>query len=439
MAKYCGYCGAALPEHAKVCGMCGRPVSAPKEPAAPARQETATHPDAENRAETEHEAAANANEQAANRTGQAGKSRSRAAGRVFCALLALALVGSAAVFALKSFGDSDTPEKQTNAPAGGAGSETQQRQPVNAAPSSEGKEPGAPGSAWDGTVRTEQQNLGQEYTLSYRGCCRREDGGASGYTCFELVDGLSAPLGRVWADFNGDGIVDELELQLESDEIPEKERLEDGIPDGFGSLCLSFTVSLYDGDGNIRSDFGFGQELEIGCPSLFTVLCAGNRIALVYSEDGGSRFENDQFYPVPEQIEAHDDCLQVFTIDPGKADMLDALMAGRYIQYDRETDGIGTVTYDLWDAEQDDGSDMLYYGSPGQEEQESCSAINQRLIQLGIPLTLQPGSWQDRWSGGFRNTADEGAVLCRLSLTASPGKPIDEMTTGGELTIQIGQ
>ena len=82
---------------------------------------------------------------------------------------------------------------------------------------------------------------------------------------------------------------------------------------------------------------------------------------------------------------------------------------------------------------------MLYYGSPGPEEQESCSAINQRLIQLGIPLTLLSGSWQDRWSGGFRSTADDGAVLCNLSLTASPSKRIDGTTTGGDLTIQIGK
>ena len=77
MAKYCGYCGAALPEHAKVCGMCGRPVSASKGPAAPSRQETTTQPGTEsrmlecrspeNRVGAEQEAEAAASEQAANR------------------------------------------------------------------------------------------------------------------------------------------------------------------------------------------------------------------------------------------------------------------------------------------------------------------------------------------------------------------------------------
>lgn len=437
MAKYCGYCGAALPEHAKVCGMCGRPLVEPEGPAIPSNEGTAGQKSRENQRKSEQKK--KPNERDSNHVGHAGNPHSRTASKVVCALLALVLVGAAAVSALKSFGDSDTPEMQTNASAGESEYEKQQSQPVNADISSDGKKPGAPGSAWDGTVRTEQQNLGQEYTMAYRGCCRKEDGGASGYTCFERMDGLSAPLGRVWADFNDDGIVDELEVLLESGEVPERERQKDGIPDGFGSLCLSFMVSLYDESGNCQNDFGFSQELEIGSLSHFAVQYAGNQIALIYSEDGGSRFENDQFYPVPEQIETHDDCLQVFTINPDKADMSDILMASRYIQYDRETDGIGTVTYDLWETEQDDASDMLYYGEPGKEEQDSCSTINQRLGQLGILLTLQPGSWQDRWSGGFRSTADDGAVLCNLSLTASPSKRIDGTTTGGDLTVRIGK
>lgn len=41
--------------------------------------------------------------------------------------------------------------------------------------------------------------------------------------------------------------------------------------------------------------------------------------------------------------------------------------------------------------------------------------------------------------GGSRSTADDDAVLCSLSLTASPSKRIDELTTGGELTVQVGQ
>ena len=82
---------------------------------------------------------------------------------------------------------------------------------------------------------------------------------------------------------------------------------------------------------------------------------------------------------------------------------------------------------------------MLYYGEPGKEEQDSCSTINQRLGQLEIPLILQPGTWQDRWNGGFRSTASDDAVLCKLSLTASPSKRIDGTTTGGDLTVQIGK
>ena len=449
MAKYCGYCGAALPDHAKVCGMCGRPLVEAEGPATLSHQETAgqsspesqtsDHDSFENQAKARQETEAEPNEQASDPAGQAGKPRSRTASKAACALLALVLVGAAAVFALKSFGGAGTPEEQTDAPAGESKDETQQSQPVHAVSPSDGKEPGTPGSAWDGTVRTEQQSLGQEYTLSYRGCCRKEDGGPSGYTCFDRIDGLPVSLGRVWADFNGDGITDELEVLLESSEIPDSVRQEDGIPDGFGSLCLSFMVSLYDENGNCRNNSCFSQELEIGCQSHFSVLYAGNRIALVYSEDGGSRLENDQFYPVPEQIETHNDCLQILTINPDQADMDDSLMASRYIQYDREMDGIGRVTYDLWEAEQDDGSDVLYYGEPGKEEQDSCSIINQRLGQLGIPLTLQPDTWQDRWTGGFQNTAGDDAMLCKLSLTASPSKRIDGTTTGGDLTIQIGK
>ena len=250
MAKYCGYCGAALPDHAKVCGMCGRPLVDAEGPATLSHQETAgqsspesqtsDHDSFENQAKARQETEVEPNEQASDPAGQAGKPRSRTASKAACALLALVLVGAAAVFALKSFGGAGTPEEQTDVPAGESKDETQQSQPVHAASPSDGKEPGTPGSAWDGTVRTERQSLGQEYTLSYRGCCRKEDGGPSGYTCFERIDGLPVALGRVWADFNGDGITDELEVLLESSEIPDSVRQEAGIPDGFGSLCLSF-------------------------------------------------------------------------------------------------------------------------------------------------------------------------------------------------------
>ena len=53
MAKYCGYCGAALPEHAKVCGMCGRPLVEPEGPAIPSNEGTAGQKSRENQRKSE--------------------------------------------------------------------------------------------------------------------------------------------------------------------------------------------------------------------------------------------------------------------------------------------------------------------------------------------------------------------------------------------------
>lgn len=39
MAKYCGYCGAKMPDNAKVCGACGKPLS--RKPQSPAEQNAA--------------------------------------------------------------------------------------------------------------------------------------------------------------------------------------------------------------------------------------------------------------------------------------------------------------------------------------------------------------------------------------------------------------
>ena len=104
MAKYCGYCGAKMPDNAKVCGACGKPLS--RKPQSPAEQNAAAslHSPCETAAENPKKGFPQKK-----RHYECASREKRHLWKGICILLLLALAAGAAALVLTYTGLADIP------------------------------------------------------------------------------------------------------------------------------------------------------------------------------------------------------------------------------------------------------------------------------------------------------------------------------------------